>query len=83
VSIATAEGTLFSKSAVTAATDGWFTPRLATHTSAGVAYTIADTAGTNAVLEKAAMAGTVTATFTPAANTTETNAYSAKLIYKK
>jgi hypothetical protein len=84
VAVASTQGTLFSKSDMTADTDGLFFPRIAVHSTAGVALTEVDTgSNTNSLYDKAVMAGAVTVTFTPKAATTETNTYSAELIYSK
>ena len=84
VAIATSQQTLFSKADMTAASDGFFAVRIPTHTTAGVAITAVDNgSNTNSLYGKAAAAGSVTATFTPAAATTGTNTYTATVIYKK
>ena len=72
VAVATSEGTVFSKS-LTAS--GAFFPRVACHDIAG--------AVTNSIAGFAPLAGPVTATFTPAAATTGTNAYAVKVIYNR
>ena len=49
----------------------------------GTALTVVDAgSNTNAVYVPAPMAGLVTATFTPAANTTGTNTYSAEILFE-
>lgn len=84
VAIATAQQTIYTGTALTTATDGYFPVRLAIVDSTGTAISEVDAgSNTNSVYAKAAMAGTVTATFTPAAGTTGTNSYTATVIYKK
>jgi len=63
--------------------DGVRFPRVQLHNTAGVAQTAVDGgANTNAVLGKLAVAGPVTVTVTPAANTTGTNTTTVTIIYK-
>lgn len=83
IALATSEGQFFSKS-MTSATDGLFLPRAALHSTAGVALTEVDNgSNTNALVGSFPLAGPVTATFTPAADTTGTNSYSVTVIYNK
>jgi hypothetical protein len=80
VAVATSYGTALSESFTA---DGLRLPRAQIHNTAGVAQTVVDAgANTNAVFTKFPMAGTVTVTVTPAANTTGTNTTSATIIYK-
>jgi len=63
--------------------DGARFPRVQLHNSAGVAQTAVDSgSNTNAVLGKFPLAGPVTVTVTPAANTTGTNTTTVTVIYK-
>lgn len=80
VTVATSSGTtLFTKSGLTSATDGFIPLQFPFYGSDGVALY----AGTNAVVGKVGIAESVTATVAPAANTTGTNTYSVKLITSK
>lgn len=84
VAIATAEATIFSKADMTSATDGFFPILVPAYSTAAAALTVVDAgSNTNAVYVKAPMAGAVTATFTPKADTTGTNSYTATVIYRK
>ena len=77
VTVATSEGTVFSKS-LTAATDGVFYPRVAAVDAAGNGAS-----ATNALVAKFVSAGALTCTVAPAADTTGTNDYSVKVIISK
>jgi hypothetical protein len=80
VSVVSSEGTLFSKSGITAS--GWFHPRFQTHDSAGNALSIvASESTTNAVRDRVLLAGPVTVTVTPTTQIV-TNNYTVKVIYK-
>ena len=80
VTVVTASGfTVYSKSGLTAATDGFVPLQYPFYGSDGAALY----AGTNAVVGKIGIAESVTATVAPAANTTGTNTYTVKLIVGK
>jgi len=90
VSIVTASGvTLYTGTALTSATDGYVALRYPAQSSAGAnlttitAQAAAANAATNIVYTKIGVAELVTATITPAANTTGTNTYSVKLVVNK
>lgn len=90
VSIATASGvTLYTGTALTSATDGYFPIRFPARDSSGAilsaitAQAAAANAATNIIYSKIGVAELVTFTVNPAANTTGTNTYSVKLIVKK
>jgi hypothetical protein len=90
VSIVTASGvTLYTGTALTPATDGYVALRYPAQSSAGAnltaitAQAAAANAATNIVYTKIGVAELVTATITPAANTTGTNTYSVKLVVNK
>lgn len=89
VAFATASGvTLFSKS-MTSSTDGYFPIRYNVYGSTGSLLTYQATAGaaantyTNSIVDRIGIAESVTATVTPADNTTGTNSYTATLIINK
>lgn len=89
VAIATASGvTLFTKS-MTSATDGYFPVRYPVYGSTGSLLTYQATATaaantyTNSIVDRIGVAESVTATVTPADNTTATNDYTATLIINK
>lgn len=77
VTVATSEGTVFTVSGITS--DTKYNPLQAVHSGTGAAIY----EGTNAIYGAIAAAGTVTVTFVPAANTTETNTWSARIILDK
>lgn len=82
VTVASAQGTLFTKTALT--TDTWFHPRVVEQTTAGVNITEVIGSDTNtASYGKAAMAGPITVTVTQETAATNTATYNIKLIYKK
>lgn len=80
VTVATAQGTVFTKSAMTA--DAQFFPRVACHTTAGALATFVggtnDTA--NTVFDRAALAGPVTVTVVGTGEVLKT--YAVKVIYE-
>lgn len=81
VSIVTASGlTLYSKSGITTATDGYTPIRWPMYSPAG---TILSDSGSTNVYGAVAIAEAVTFTITPAADTTGTNSYTAELIVNK
>jgi hypothetical protein len=80
VAVASAYGTALSQSFTA---DGVRYPRIQLHNASGVAQTVVDAGtNTNAVLGKFPMAGPITVTVTPAANSTGTNTTAVTLIYK-
>ena len=90
VTVATASGvTLYTGTALTSATDGYVALRYPAQSSAGATLTsltaqpAAANTATNVIYTKIGIAELVTATIAPAANTTETNTYSVKLIVNK
>jgi hypothetical protein len=90
VTIATASGVkLYEKADLTSANNGYIPVRFPAQTSAGVVVThitgqaALANAATNIVYTKIGIAEVVTTTVAPAANTTGTNTYSAKLIINK
>jgi len=89
VTIATSEGvTIFTKADMTAGTT-YHPIRVPAQTTAGAnitwitAQAAAANAATNIVYDRVATVGPVTLTVAPAANTTETNTYSAFITYSK
>ena len=90
VSIVTASGvTLYTGTALTSATDGYVPLRYEAKGSTGSTLTwltsqaAAANAATNIIYDTIGIAETVTFAVNPAANTTETNTYSVKLIVNK
>ena len=80
VTVASSQMTLFTKSAIAA--DAYFPVRIPVYSTAGAALTVVDAgSNTNAVVDRAAMAGAITATVIGTG--TATNAYKVTLIYKK